>query len=178
MKSRISSKIVSNVFAIILALAMTVPVGMLFSTSAIAENTEMTTLTESTDVDAILLSETSINPPTPLQIGNLWDTPPPISPFENITFVDYENLTYITDNNVSYEGPELPVFEHIEDPHNITLVTMNSPTGPLYEGKRRPIQVILKNKADHNIFNINVGIYDQLDDGEPMFLTVSLWYLA
>lgn len=67
--------------------------------------------------------------------------------------------------------PTIPPFERIEEPYNITLVTMNSPTGPLYEGKRKPVQVILKNKADHNIHDIHLDVYDQLDDGELAFLT-------
>lgn len=146
-------KFVSRVFAIVLALTMAVPVSAMFSVNVTAEaNDYSTPLFENPHGNIIFENETE--PP---------ELPEVVRP-ENYL------LPEIPDN-ITYEEPELPVFEHIEEPYNITLVTMESPTGPLYEGKKKPIHVVLRNKADHNIKNINVEIYDQLDDGEPVFLT-------
>lgn len=164
---------ISQVFAIVLALALAVPVSMVFSSNVIAESVEDVPTSSSSDF------ETFASNPEPLEIDNHWDyTLPELGTFDYypkpLEFNMSEGIILPEPGlpeNVTYEEPELPVFEHIEEPYNITLVTINSPTGPLYESERRPIQVILKNKADHNIFNINVDIYDRLDDGEPEFLT-------
>lgn len=132
-----NSKLVSRLFAIVLALAMTVPVGAMFSTNVVAENTENN--------------------------NTLIDFPePPVPPEIEIP-------------DTLYTPPTLPPFERIEEPYNITLVTMESPTGPLFEGQNRPIHVVLKNKADHNIHDIDVQIFDQVDDWESVFLTDLLY---
>ncbi|HAX96939.1 MAG TPA: hypothetical protein DCY35_10535 [Prolixibacteraceae bacterium] len=152
-----SSKCMSRIFAIVLALAMTVPVSAMFSTNAIAETTDNTQpLAEFSDGDVILEDRPEIPTPPEVPLPENFKLPdePPESP-----------------DNITYEEFKLPVFEHVEEPYNITLVSMESPTGPLYEGMNNSIQVILKNKANHNIKNINVEIYDQLDDGESVFLT-------
>ncbi len=163
MKSDKKFGFVSKVFSIILALALAVPLSMMFSTNTIAETTDTTPLTEIPGSEPILEGEMPINSPMSPEIDNPLNLSLPTFDFER---------PY--DANYSIES-ELPIFEHVEESYNITLVTMNSPTGPLYEGERRPVQVILKNKADHNIKDINVDIYDKLDDGEPMFLTDLLY---
>ena len=114
-----SSKCVDKLFVIILTLVLAVPVSMVFSSNAIAETIDATPLADIDDGGVILENETE----------------PPLPP--EIVRPDNYLLPDIPDN-ITYEEVGLPVFEHVEEPYNITLVTMNSPTGPLYEGKRKP----------------------------------------
>ena len=155
MKFDKKSRIMNKFFAMILALALAVPMSMMFSTNAMADNIEYFPTSSSLDFEPFDGGEITS------EMDNGFNLSMPTFDFER---------PY--DNNYSIES-ELPIFEHVEEPYNITLVTMNSPTGPLYEEKRRPIQVILKNKADQNIKDINVEIYDQLDGGEFVFLPLT-----
>jgi len=147
----------SRIFTIVLALAMTLPVSAMFSTNAIAETADSAEPLSEIFGDNTILEDAPEIP-----------TPPEVPSPENFKLPD---VPPESPDNITYEEIKLPVFEHVEEPYNITLVTIESPTGPLYEGINRPIHVTLKNKADHKIKDITVNIYDQLDDGGPVFLT-------